>query len=489
MYAETSQNPDPENDIVIKDFKDIVSTSDECLKTSFNNRINKDHSSAFIDINGDCINDLLIHSTNNNGEQNLEIWIGRKNAYGDVKYCLKEIKRIKKDFGLFSLSDVNNDGHLDIVFPIRNSQPPAIFIAYNQKFFDYEWTKNYCESVQSIKYDKNEKLFDEFDNNIITNVINIKYFILVLFKIYFIVKYQFTEVFNLTNEENLVFYESEKSPLLIRFGDLNLDSFADIITVMKNITDDTRFFRIIMNTPIKADQPIRIKNSYFDYSKTHKYIIYTDVEYVSFFDLDENGQLDVLMTRKKNQDYNITGFFNVEAYDNFFLKSLTTKSRNNFFSSEIGTNYRYYVTDLKGERKLKVGMQHAQISCLNLDLPYSFMGIGPSYNYVENYHVATSSSKNHTDSYLKVFTPIIPNSQLLIYNYNEETNVDNWELDLIVTPISKILLVVIVILAILAILLVVIIVLHFMEKVYFKSLFKIIFPILLFLSKYFIIAR
>ena len=82
-----------------------------------------------------------------------------------------------------------------------------------------------------------------------------------------------------------------------------------------------------MNTPIKSEDSHLIKNSYFDYSKTHRYINYRDVEYVSFFDLDENGQLDVLMVRKTNKDYNITGFFNIEAYDNFFLKSLTTKSR------------------------------------------------------------------------------------------------------------------------------------------------------------------
>lgn len=170
MYAETSKNPDPEKDLVIKDFKDLVSTDDDCTKAIVYNPINRDHSSAFVDINGDCINDLLIHSTANKGDQFLEIWIGRKNAYGDVKYCLKEIKPIKKEFGLFSLSDVNNDGHLDIVFPIKNSRPPAIFVAYNQKKFDYDWTKNYCESVQNIKYDKNEKLFDEFNDKIITNV-------------------------------------------------------------------------------------------------------------------------------------------------------------------------------------------------------------------------------------------------------------------------------------------------------------------------------
>ena len=37
-----------------------------------------------------------------------------------------------------------------------------------------------------------------------------------------------------------------------------------------------------------------------------------------------------------------------------------------------------------GNRKLSVGVQNPQTSCLNLDLPYSFEGIGLSYNYVEN---------------------------------------------------------------------------------------------------------
>jgi len=271
----------------------------------------------------------------------------------------------------------------------------------------------------------------------------------------------------------LAFYQSDKSPLLIRWGDLNLDSFPDIITVMKNKTDDKKFFRIIMNKQNEknSEEKSLIKNSYFDYSRIYKNINYSDVEYVSFFDLDENGQLDVLMVCKKNNNYNITGFFNIETYDNFFLKSLTTKSRENFFSSEIGTMYRYYVTDLKGIRKLRVSSQRSQTSSLNLELPYSFMGIGPSYNYVENFHVATTSSKKNNHSYLKVFTPIIPNSQLLIYNYNENTPVDNWELDLIVTPISKIFLVIIIISVILVILLIIIIVLHFIEKVQIHYLF------------------
>lgn len=169
MYAEYRQKPNPEKDIILIDFNQIVSNDDDCLKASSFFPIKRDHSSAFVDINGDCINDLLIHSESGT-DQYLEFWIGRKNITGQVNYCLKEIKKLNNDFGLFSISDVNNDGHLDLVFPIKNSRPPAIFVAYNQKKFDYDWTKNYCESVQSVKYDKNEKLFDEFDHRIITNV-------------------------------------------------------------------------------------------------------------------------------------------------------------------------------------------------------------------------------------------------------------------------------------------------------------------------------
>jgi hypothetical protein len=179
---------------------------------------------------------------------------------------------------------------------------------------------------------------------------------------------------------------------------------------------------------------------------------------------------------KQNNQYTITGLFNIEAYDNFFLKSLLTKSKENFFSADIGTNYRYYVTDLNGERRLRVGIQHPQTSCLNLDLPYAFEGIGMSYNYVENFHVSTSSTKNTTGNYMKLFTPIIPNSQLLIYNYEINSENDEWELDLIVTPISKIILVVVVICIILVILLIVIITLHLMEKVNFIFIFFSFFP-------------
>ena len=445
IYFVSSSDPDPVHDKREINFSSMVYNTTNIQ--DYNYPINSPHSSAFVDI----------HSKNGNS-QNLEFWLGIKDEKSQkIKYWLKEIKNIDDNFGLFSISDINNDGFLDIIFPIKNSSPPEIFIAYNQKYVDYDWTKNYCESLPISNLNNEEKLFEDFKKNNLNNVKKIFYFKFSYFK--------FTNQFVLTKDQDLTFFESSYSPLLIRIGDLNLDSYPDILTVMKNKTDNTKFFRIIMNTPLTNENKERFKNSYFDSNQTHKYINIKDVEYISFFDLDENGQLDLLINRKIGNEFKINAYFNVEAYDGFFLKTLTTKSIENFFSHEIGTNYRYYVTDLKGERNLRVGVQHSQTSGMNLELPYSFMGIGPSYNYVENFHVISTSFSNITDSNVKMFTPIIPNSQLLVYNYNVYNQGNIWELDLIVTPISKLLLVVVVILVILAVLLIFIIILHCMEKV------------------------
>ena len=47
-----------------------------------------------------------------------------------------------------------------------------------------------------------------------------------------------------------------------------------------------------------------------------------------------------------------------------------------------------------------------------LSLPYVFDGIGRSNNYVESFNVAYTDGDNSNQ--VRVFTPIIPNSQLVI---------------------------------------------------------------------------
>jgi len=140
--------------------------------------------------------------------------------------------------------------------------------------------------------------------------------------------------------------------------------------------------------------------------------------YASFMDLDENGQLDVLIVTQENS---LIGYFNNYNYDVFFLKSVTLRVKNKFTTNEIGTNYRYITTNLNGNRRMDVSFQSAQTSDLSLNLPYTYMGIGRSNNYIENFQVISTSRIINEDNY-KTFTPIIPNSQLIISRQLSEDN-------------------------------------------------------------------
>ena len=76
------------------DFADLMlqdEKNENCLNEPTNIPIGVHHSSAFVDINGDCVSDLLIHSKLGK-EIFLEIWIGMK-INNEIKYCLKEKKK------------------------------------------------------------------------------------------------------------------------------------------------------------------------------------------------------------------------------------------------------------------------------------------------------------------------------------------------------------------------------------------------------------
>jgi integrin alpha FG-GAP repeat containing protein 1 len=63
-------------------------------------------------------------------------------------------------------------------------------------------------------------------------------------------------------------------------------------------------------------------------------------------------------------------------------------------------------------------------------LPYVYNGIGRSTNYIEQFNVAYSIN-NKLDQ-VRVYTPIIPNSYLMVLANKE--NYKSWQLDLFVNP-------------------------------------------------------
>lgn len=94
-------------------------------------------------------------------------------------------------------------------------------------------------------------------------------------------------------------------------------------------------------------------------------------------------------------------------------------------------------------------------------MPFSHVGIGRSNNFIESFTVAVPI--NGTRS-LRLWTPIIPKSVLFVV-VNNNMEPENWNLDVLVKPSEKMVLIVLVDTVLLLILGLLIIVLHLHEKV------------------------
>jgi integrin alpha FG-GAP repeat containing protein 1 len=88
------------------------------------------------------------------------------------------------------------------------------------------------------------------------------------------------------------------------------------------------------------------------------------------------------------------------------------------------------------------------------------MGLGRSNNFIENFNVAYSIN-NKLDQ-VKVFTPIIPNSQLFILANNKYAK--DWTAELFINPDQTIYMIVLTCAGVLLVTGIVIIILHIQEK-------------------------
>ena len=444
-------------------FEELI--HEDCAETSkkfLNIPLEKNSNPAFVDIDGDCLSDLLIQSYDTKLKKRyLEIWRGVISKNGELKYCLKDnsVYELPEKLGSFNVADINRDGMIDLVFPIIIGQP-SILIAYNQIPLVFSWEDDYCEKHP---YTENSfsKVFLEFDsdhkNNNIGNNINsndpLK-----------------NQIVFLYNSQNQRFYSDSIIQTIIRIGDLNTDSFPDITFVLEN-EDKTREAFLFLNCRVDNSDGTSSRSFSESCDKNKKEFEFTsgnEVVYNSFFDLDENGQLDFLTVNKNSSgEYYITATYNNYNFDSFFLKSMNSLDSKKNAGISIGNTYRYIATNLDGSRRMDVSNQGVQFNNISLNLPYAFIGIGRSNNYVENFHVISPTITETSTNY-KIYTPIIPNSQLLI---SENKVIDDqkktslsWVLDLIVNPTSKLPLLVVVITIILAVLLLIIIILHSQER-------------------------
>jgi hypothetical protein len=186
-----------------------------------------------------------------------------------------------------------------------------------------------------------------------------------------------------------------------------------------------------------------------------------------FFDIDETGTLSLILPSSKGKNY---FFFNYQRTV-YFLKAKLMNHQKNLFDTNLGATYRYIVTDKSGDRHMDVAHQLSQTSDMNIPLPYSIMGLDDTNNYVEYFQTISGNYVNETldnfenkeETDWKTNSPIIPNTQMMIFKFNNTDKKCEWNVDLIVQPMEQIWLFLIIVVFVLLIVLGVIIYLHVKE--------------------------
>ncbi|OCF36855.1 hypothetical protein I316_01452 [Kwoniella heveanensis BCC8398] len=407
------------------------------------------HSSAFVDIDGDCLPDLVLHCAEpKTTHHSIQIWLNR----GQNGYVLSRSYDLPAGSGPLSFADMNRDGSIDIVFPTCNSHSKSsglgkqcsINIAYNKQVPVCSTEGSQATKEGKLKCrgwaelclvdETFEFSFDESDSDFSS--------------------IQLTALLPSeleTEDVSLLLHvpHNKHIPLPLRAGDFNVDGFPDLLLVVHNATavppsggvfgNERRpgnQLKVLVNSPcsgkgvVGCDKGSSGKGKRgFKVGKGQGWDAMEelwDAEGASWMDIDDDGSLDILVHRSGAQSRESMTFIQNNFYhDAFFLKAQVLngvcdgkcepidggKAYSPMGVSYSGATYKFTVLDPLGRRVAQQVSQLPQTGYHSLHTPYAFFGLGRTNNYVEKLFIGTSLPPPNHHTYLE---SLIPNSQIII---------------------------------------------------------------------------
>lgn len=382
------------------------------------------NSNAYVDMNGDCVSDLIVTSMGSSGPQ-LEIWLNEKASFRQDKV----LPLLEGASGVI-FSDFDRDGTMDILYSVCHPSPNcsdenSIHIIYNVQ-------KPICGDIFSSRSNCRPSselcTADDYQLGVASNVSSNHNSVLV----------------PTAHFQNRHFQWTTTSAVMIRSGDFNLDGFPDLLIPMVG-ADGSTIIELWENVPCTESlcgPEATSSNRRTFQQMTNGVNALSDVKgsYVAaFFDFDEDGVLDILTLSEKvsEKDSSVTptinAVFNNFFNDAFFLKTMglngvwgTLSKPKPFGVNFPGTVWKYTVTDLGGGKSVAQGVQLRQSGGYSLQTPYILFGLGRTSNYIEE--IFMGDAVNEPVQYA-LWTTIIPNSQVVGIPYPKDTP-ENWILEL-----------------------------------------------------------
>ncbi|KIK98838.1 hypothetical protein PAXRUDRAFT_632706 [Paxillus rubicundulus Ve08.2h10] len=432
------------------------------------------HSNAIIDLNGDCLADVFLVCDEGQGRRSFQIWVNNK----DSGFSLAEHEPLPSGVQAISFADIDRDGTIDMVFPTCSSVSSRtgigsgclINIAYNKQL-------PLCPSATSTSTDKQGNGICRPPEQLCTADPNFGYDLSLSgnndIPLSSLVQ---------SPSSSLLVLDTTFSPALplpIRLGDANLDGFPDLLLI--SATGGVHTPKLLFSEPCTKGLPGCDENG----QGRRGFGLVTrgaeDMESVrdargaTFFDMDEDGTLDIVIQRTGGQGQGTVSFIqNNFYYDAFFLKAVVLNGACNngwcttpngssylpFGVSYSGASYKYTVLDTSGRRSAAQVGQLPQTSYHSLLTPYSFFGLGRTNNYIENLFVG---STKHIQEHFINMEGVIPNSRVVIHP-PPGLSEGSWKRELYLRPGEWIPWVTLTVVVTTAILAIIVFVLHLNEK-------------------------
>ncbi|KAN0050331.1 hypothetical protein ACTA71_003450 [Dictyostelium dimigraforme] len=398
-------------------------------------QISTPHSNSFIDLNGDCLADLFITSKVL-GQDSLigEFWINNKES----GYSLVTTLNFPPGTGQITFADFDNDGDLDMIYPVLNTNNETNII--NEIYIVFNNQKPVCASslFSSAACIPQNQLCTTDGTFSFSNTLDDSDGVTIILS---------NDQFN-----GSLFYSDIENgiPLIIHSGDYNIDGFPDILISLIDPNNLEAGPHVELWENVECSPSVCSNGQGGrSFSKvtdgTDALTMVPFAHSAVFVDFGENGIADILvLSRDSNGSESVTAVFNNFYNDAFFFKTLglngvctTMCPTGDKFPSPKpygvnfpGGTFKFTYTDLSGNTHIQIGAQLYSSSYMSLQTPYNLFGLGRTSNYVDQLFFGMPLNQTvHFNNWVGT----IPNSQVVAIPY-KPSNPTGWTLELFINP-------------------------------------------------------
>lgn len=404
------------------------------------------HSNTFVDVNRDCLADLITTHVENN-EKFIHIRFNSKTGFSNP-----EVYKLPADtrMGSIVFHDFDGDGAIDIMF-ITNDN---IHIAFNKQTGKCQGSEacGICELAPDFGYNMSDV------NTADHMIISIKSF--------------FGDGVSVVSDypQKII----QHMPISPRLGDYNLDSFMDVlITVSTDINDLSKYkVKLLESVPCEKTNcsAAQIDAKRRTFKIATGYPALNDVSGVmtaNMLDIANSNTFDFVI-QTVNSATNIGKIVTLKNnlyQDAFILAANTifsgqpdgvtrvadgTLVKRPYGASLVGVTYRYVIVDLNEFHQTRTNYQYAQTSYLQIVPGSALLGLGRVNSFISSFTVAVTNREfaQGFAAYHETWpSQIIPNSDLVIIPPNKEKNIGVWTIELYISPGEYVLWVIVALLA------------------------------------------